>query len=120
MTLNRVLHDHDDASALALLQAIRRAIEPGGTLLVTEPMAGTAGARASGDAYFGFYLLAMGQGRPRTTAEIRTLLHAAGFDRTREIATNTPLIARMVLARPSASADHGLPTGSVKQSVQII
>ena len=29
-------------------------------------MAGTPGAEPIGDAYFGFYLLAMGSGRPRT------------------------------------------------------
>ena len=98
VTLNRVLHDHDDPSALAILTAIRRAIAPGGTLLVTEPMAGTHGAEASGDAYFGFYLLAMGQGRPRTIGEIGGLLAASGFSRSREIATGTPLIARMVAA----------------------
>ena len=56
--------------ALAILTAIRKAIAPGGTLLIAEPMAGTRGAEASGDAYFGFYLLAMGQGRPRTVDEI--------------------------------------------------
>lgn len=98
VTLNRVLHDHDDPSALAILTAIRRAIAPGGTLLVAEPMAGTPGAEASGDAYFGFYLLAMGQGRPRTIGEIGGLLAASGFPRSREIATGTPLIARIVAA----------------------
>ncbi len=103
VTVNRVLHDHDDASALAILRAIRKAIAPEGTLLIAEPMAGTPGAEASGDAYFGFYLLAMGQGRPRTVDEIKRLLARSGFVRAREIATNTPLIARIVVARPCAS-----------------
>jgi demethylspheroidene O-methyltransferase len=101
VTLIRVLHDHDDAPALAILSAIREAIAPGGTLLIAEPMAGTAGAEASGDAYFGFYLLAMGQGRPRTVDEIGTLLRRAGFSAPREIATGTPLIARIVVAKPA-------------------
>jgi demethylspheroidene O-methyltransferase len=100
VTLNRVLHDHDDDAALAILVAIRRAIAKDGTLLVTEPMAGTPGAEASGDAYFGFYLLAMGQGRPRRREEIETLLSRAGFSRFRTIPTNTPLIARIIAARP--------------------
>lgn len=100
ITLNRVLHDHDDPSALAILSAIRRSIAPHGTLLIAEPMAGTPGAEASGDAYFGFYLLAMGQGRPRTMAEMKRLLAAAGFGRATEVATNTPLIARIVTASP--------------------
>jgi len=101
VTLNRVLHDHDDDAALAILVAVRRSIAAGGTLLVTEPMAGTAGAEASGDAYFGFYLLAMGQGRPRRREEIEDLLGRAGFHRFRAIATNTPLIARIIAARPA-------------------
>jgi demethylspheroidene O-methyltransferase len=101
VTLNRVLHDHDDRSAQALLGAVRNAIAPQGTLLIAEPMAGTVGARASGDAYFGFYLLAMGQGRPRSVAEIGAMLGRAGFHAVREIATNTPLIARVITARPA-------------------
>ncbi len=102
-TLNRVLHDHDDPAARALLKAIRKAIAPQGTLLIAEPMSGTPGAKASGDAYFGFYLLAMGQGRPRTLEEIKALLANAGFGAAREIATNTPLIARIVVAHPRES-----------------
>lgn len=98
VTLNRVLHDHDDNEALAILQAARAAIAPGGTLLVCEPMAGTPGARAMGDAYFGFYLLAMGQGRPRTPREIESMLKEAGFTRPRLHATRTPLITRVVSA----------------------
>ncbi|KAB0680316.1 methyltransferase [Aureimonas leprariae] len=99
VTLNRVLHDHDDEEALAILEAVRRAIAPGGTLLVTEPMAGTPGARESGDAYFGFYLFAVGQGRPRTTGEIGRMLHRAGFDGVVPLETNTPVIARSLAAR---------------------
>ncbi|MDP3896279.1 MAG: methyltransferase [Mesorhizobium sp.] len=103
VTLNRVLHDHDDDAALAILRAIRRAIAPGGTLLVVEPMAGTPGAEASGDAYFGFYLLAMGQGRPRTAAEISAMLVRAGFETIGTVATNTPMIARIVSAKCGAA-----------------
>ena len=69
-----MLHDHDDAAALALLRAARAALPPDGTLLLAEPMAGTPGAEPMGDAYFGFYLLAMGSGRPRTAE--RAAAHA--------------------------------------------
>ena len=100
VTLNRVLHDHDDAAALAILRAARKAIADDGTLLIAEPMAGTPGALASGDAYFGFYLLAMGQGRPRTAEEIAAMLGHTGFGHVRPVSTNTPLIARILTARP--------------------
>jgi demethylspheroidene O-methyltransferase len=99
-TLIRVLHDHDDAAALALLRAIRRALPDQGTLVLAEPMSGTQGAEPVGDAYFGFYLLAMRRGRPRTPAEIGAMLRQAGFSRQRLIATSTPLLVRVIQARP--------------------
>jgi demethylspheroidene O-methyltransferase len=99
-TLIRVLHDHDDAAALMLLKNIRRSLPPHGRLLVAEPMSGTKGALPIGDAYFGFYLMAMGSGRPRTRAEITAMLNQAGFTRTRLIGTNTPLLVRVIEAKP--------------------
>ena len=74
ISLVRVLHDHDDAAVMQALRAVREALPEGGVILIAEPFAGTPGAEAMGDGYFGFYLLAMGQGRPRTGA--RTLRHA--------------------------------------------
>jgi demethylspheroidene O-methyltransferase len=79
ITLIRVILDHDDANALRILRAARAALEPGGTLLVAETMAETRGAEAMGDAYFGFYLMAMGRGRPRTSEHLAVLLKQAGF-----------------------------------------
>ena len=70
----------------------------GGTLLIAEPMAQTPGAERSGDAYFGFYLLAMGTGRPRSVAEIRAMLHAAGFGQVRTRRTALPLVACVITA----------------------
>lgn len=91
ITLVRVLHDHDDARALALLRSIRAALPPGGRLLIAEPMARTPGAEPMGDAYFGLYLLAMGSGRPRTVGEIGALLRAAGFSSSHRLRTAMPL-----------------------------
>lgn len=99
VTLVRVVHDHDDPEALHILKSIRKAIRPGGVLLVAEPMSGTRGAEPMGDAYFGFYLLAMGQGRPRTATELTTLLREAGFDDVRPRATRRPMLARLLVAR---------------------
>ena len=101
--LNRILHDHDDDAARHLLKAVRRAIAPDGVLLIAEPMAETPGARASGDAYFGFYLLAMGQGRPRTVDEIAAMLEEAGFDLPVLRPTSTPMIARVLSTSPARS-----------------
>jgi demethylspheroidene O-methyltransferase len=87
-SLVRVLHDHDDAAALAILRRAYDALPRDGVLLVAEPMAGTKGAAPMGDAYFGFYLAAMGSGRPRTAEEITAMLHAAGFRRARPLASS--------------------------------
>jgi demethylspheroidene O-methyltransferase len=102
VSLVRVIHDHDDAAALAILRRAREALPAGGTLLLAEPMAGTVGAEASGDAYFGFYLMAMGTGRPRTQAELEAMLAEAGFSQARLLPTRTPLLARVIIAQASA------------------
>jgi demethylspheroidene O-methyltransferase len=93
----RVIHDHDDAAALAVLRAAYRALPPGGTVLLAEPMAGTAGAESVG-AYFGFYLLAMGSGRPRRSEELTDMLQQAGFDRVRLLPTHQKLLVRLLVA----------------------
>jgi len=97
ITLVRILHDHDDAPAQALLDRICRALPPGGTLLIAEPFAGTPGAEAMG-AYFGLYLLAMGSGRPRAAGEIGTMLERAGFAKWRQLRTRHPLTLGMIAA----------------------
>ncbi|WP_415641491.1 methyltransferase [Sphingomonas antarctica] len=97
ITLIRVLHDHDDAPALHVLRAVHAALPPGGKLVIAEPMAGTPGAKRSGDAYFGLYLLAMGSGRPRTPREIKAMLRAAGFAKSSLVATALPLTTRVIV-----------------------
>lgn len=99
ISLVRVVHDHDDATVTKILAAARAALPPGGTLLLAEPMAGTSGAEAMGDAYFGLYLLAMGSGRARTPAVLTEFLHAAGFARVRQVATHTPLLTGLLIAK---------------------
>ncbi len=98
VSLVRVVHDHDDDDALAILGAARRALSAGGTLLVAEPMSSTPGAEAMGDAYFGMYLLAMGRGRPRTARHLEDLCRRAGFRAMREVPTRRPMLARMLVA----------------------
>lgn len=98
ITLIRILHDHDDALAQDLLFKVHAALSPGDTLLIAEPMAGTGGAEAMADAYFGFYLLAMGSGRARTAQEIGTMLTRAGFAAWRERPTGLPIVTRVITA----------------------
>jgi demethylspheroidene O-methyltransferase len=99
-TLVRVIHDHDDDGALAILRAVRRALPSNGILLLAEPMCGASGAETVGDAYFAFYLLAMGRGRPRTPEELEGLLHAAGFPYVRLLQSRMPLQTQIIMASP--------------------
>jgi demethylspheroidene O-methyltransferase len=99
VSLIRVAFDHSDETVLAVLRAVRRAIRPGATLLLAEPMAGTPGAEPVGAAYFGWYLWAMGPGRPRTPEQLAALLSAAGFARIRRRPTRNPLQVGLLVAR---------------------
>ncbi len=101
VSLVRILHDHDDAPAQRLLESVARSLPAGGTILIAEPMADTPGAQAMGEAYFGFYLLAMGSGRPRTAREIGAMLIRAGFGNVTNVSTRLPLITCIITARLS-------------------
>lgn len=98
VTFVRVLHDHDDDTVRHLLAQACQALPPGGSVLVIEPMADTAGAQPMGQAYFGFYLLAMGSGRPRRAADLAAMLAGAGFTGVRQLPTTFPLQASVLHA----------------------
>ena len=98
-TLVRVVHDHDDAQALRILQAARGALVPGGVLLIAEPMSGTPGAEAMADAYFGLYLFTMAQGRARSARELEAMALAAGFRSARLVRTRRPMLTRLLVAQ---------------------
>lgn len=99
ISLVRILHDHDDDKVLTLLRQVRAALPVGGTLLIAEPMAKTAGAERAGDAYFGFYLLAMRSGRPRDAAQLHAFLSNSGFGAISSPKTANPLLTRVLICR---------------------
>ena len=100
VTLVRVAYDHPDERVLLILRAIRQALKPaGGHLLLAEPLSGTPGAQAMGDAYFGLYLLAMGKGRARSAGRLSELLEQSGFVDIRVIPTSLPLQTGLLVAR---------------------
>jgi demethylspheroidene O-methyltransferase len=105
VTLIRVAHDHPDADVKQLLRAIHDALPAGGTLLIAEPMAQEADATPQGDAYFHFYLLAMGSGRLRTAAELSGLMSSAGFTCIERVPNPVPLHTEIVIGRKP----QGLP-----------
>jgi demethylspheroidene O-methyltransferase len=99
VSLVRVIHDHDDADVMALLRAIRCVLPDNGTLLIAEPMSGVRGAEPIGDAYFAFYLLAMGSGRPRTFDRLQAMLRDAGFSDIALHPTSMPLLTSIITAQ---------------------
>ena len=81
-----VIHAWDDAAALAILHAVRRAAPAGATLLVVEQMipedAGPHWAKT-----LDLHMLALLGGRQRSQREYAALLAGAGFAFTRQIDT---------------------------------
>ncbi|MGF1508095.1 MAG: methyltransferase [Myxococcota bacterium] len=109
VTLVRILHDLEDRDALRLLRRIHDALPRHGRLLVIEPMAETRGAERTGFSYFGFYLMAMGQGRSRTARELREMAKAAGFRRISYRNPPQPTITQLLVCTPG----HFLESPSV-------
>ncbi len=98
VTLIRVIFDHDDTRVKQLLRSIYESLDFGGRLLVAEPMADTPELPAMGQAYFGFYLLAMGRGRPRSLQEISNFLHEVGFKKVKSVKNTMKINAQIILA----------------------
>ncbi len=98
ISLIRVLYDHDDDAVRALLARVHAALPKGGRLILAEAMAETPGVSRVGDAYFGFYILAMTHGRPRSPEQLSALLAEAGFRRIRRRRTRLPFLTGVMTA----------------------
>ncbi|MDF2231488.1 methyltransferase [Albimonas sp. CAU 1670] len=98
-SLVRVLYDHDAPAARVILARVFAALPPGGRVIVAEPMAGGPRPDRVGDAYFGFYTLAMTSGAPREPAEHGRLLAEAGFDSVRLARRARSFAATVMTAR---------------------
>lgn len=101
VTLVRVLHDHPDAVVRQVLKKAHAALPAGGVVLVAEPMAQDADAPAQhqADAYYHFYLMAMGAGRLRSPQEIAALLSEAGFIAIEQVPNAMPIHGQLVIGR---------------------
>ena len=99
VSLVRILHDHDDAAVMTILRKIHAILPQNGVLMIAEPMSAAPARDPMAEAYFGFYLLAMGRGRARRPAEIAEMAQAAGFSSIKMMATRTPLLVRVMIAK---------------------
>jgi demethylspheroidene O-methyltransferase len=81
-----------------ILRNIYQALPAGGTLVLAEPMAQAAGERLQpSDAYFHYYLLAMGAGRLRTHAELAHLMRDSGFGAVTLLDNPMPIHTRILV-----------------------
>ena len=69
---------------------------PGGTVVISEPMAGGAQPTRAGNAYFAIYTLAMGTGKTRSPDEVCGLLSEAGFSGLRQRPTRRAFVTSVV------------------------
>ncbi|MEM6637794.1 MAG: methyltransferase [Pseudomonadota bacterium] len=99
ISLIRVLYDHMDDTVERLLAAVFEALQPGGLLIVSEPMSGGRRPERSGDAYFAFYTMAMGTGRTRSAEEIGAMMTKAGFAAIQTPTVRRPYVTSVVIGK---------------------
>jgi hypothetical protein len=88
--LKWILHDWSDRASVDILRACRRAMPPGGKLLIAEYVIERPNASADG-AFMDIMMMVMCGGRERTLDEFAAIFAAAGFRLTSVIKTATPL-----------------------------
>jgi len=96
---NRVLYDHDDLTVSLLLEKAFSALEPGGSVVISEPMSGFKSPSRSGDAYFGFYTLAMTSGKPRNKWQHFEFLRAARFEAMKSLSSASNFVTSVIVAK---------------------
>jgi demethylspheroidene O-methyltransferase len=105
ISLVRIIHDHDDHHVKMLLRAVRDALPVGGMLLIAEPLAGINSTAPIADAYFAFYLLAMGSGGPRRFEKLQSMLTEAGFCDIVLKPAGMPMLTSVVTAKAALHKD---------------
>jgi len=86
--LKMILHDWDDATAIAILERCRRAIKPDGRLVVLERVLGPAN-QDPGARFSDLNMLVSPGGQERTREEFAAILDAARFRLTAVLAADT-------------------------------
>ncbi|MEM1316280.1 MAG: methyltransferase, partial [Pseudomonadota bacterium] len=114
ISLVRVCYDHSDDTVRALLEKCRRALAPGGTFVLTEPMSGGERPTRSGDAYFGFYMLAMESGRARSPERLGALMAAAGFVDIERKRVARPFITQVLTGRAGEAPGNPRESGRLQ------
>lgn len=100
--LRYILHDWDDAASIRILQNCRRAMLPGGRVIVIEQVLGEIG-EPGGAALMDMNMMVVLGGRERSLSEYGELFAAAGLRLARTMLTNAPQ-ATVIEATASAPA----------------
>lgn len=95
--MKHIIHDWDDERAAAILQNIRKAMKPGGRVILLESVLRPANQPDFGK-LIDLEMLLMPGGRERTEEEFRALFARAGCTLTRIVPTESPL--SVIEARP--------------------
>jgi SAM-dependent methyltransferase len=98
--LSRVIHDWDDETSIAILKVVRKAIAPGGRLILLETMLRGPGQRSLYPLLSDLNMMLRTGGCERTEDEYRSIYKAAGFELTRTVETISPTGATVVEGRP--------------------
>lgn len=88
--MKHIIHDWDDDRAITILRNIRKAMKPGGRVILIESVLSPGSAPDFGK-IIDIEMLLMPGGRERTEAEFGELFRRAGFELTRVLPTQAPL-----------------------------
>jgi hypothetical protein len=86
--LKSILHDWDDEECVTILTSCRRAVSPGGVVLVVEQLLDQPGSETL-VAFSDLNMLVLPGGRERREAEYASLFEAAGLKLARSVGTGT-------------------------------
>jgi hypothetical protein len=95
--MKHIIHDWDDERATTILQNIRKAMKPGGRVILLESVLQSANQPDFGK-LIDLEMLLMPGGRERTEEEFRALFARAGYRMTHVVPTQSPL--SVIEARP--------------------
>jgi len=88
--MKHIIHDWDDERALAILANIKKAMKPGGRIILLDSVLASSNEPDFGK-LIDLEMLAMPGGRERTADEFRALFQRAGLTVTKIVPTKSPL-----------------------------
>jgi len=89
--MKHIIHDWDDDRAAKILENIRKAMNPGGRVILLESVLLPGSDQPDFGKVIDLEMLLMPGGRERTEEEFRALFKRAGFSLTRIVPTKSPL-----------------------------